>query len=185
MVHLENHNLIFYHAAKNAGTSIEGWLSNIDGAEVYNNDLRHETPGKVDKMFDGGNWSFCVTRNPWDRFYSWYSYWKTGNRLIDNDDFNTYVEKCLCDPSEGGKVYIPNTAQHKYYRHVDYIIRYENINKDFELIQEKTNCYEPLFHRNKSERSSDYTSCYNDKSVDLIAQYYKIEVEELGYKFGG
>ena len=44
MVRCEDLNVTFFHATKNAGSSIEDWLKNNADGDVYDGDLRHAAP---------------------------------------------------------------------------------------------------------------------------------------------
>ena len=183
MVRVEDLDITFFHMPKNAGTSIENWLeSNLD-ADVYLEDLRHASPISLKPMFGDFGWSFCCVRNPWDRMVSWYNFFKGQDKI--HTCFNDWLKACF-DPSQHTAKYIkPINEQMRFVRNVDYIIRYENLVEDFKVVQEKTNCFEPIGHHNKSNRTK-YLDYYDNKTyIKLIEEHFAEEIEYFGYSFGG
>lgn len=66
---------------------------------------------------------------------------------------------------------------------VDFIGRFENLDKDFEIIQGKIGIPKvPLPHINKTKHR-DYKSYYSDASAHLIADYYQTDNDFFDYQF--
>jgi len=182
MVRLEDLNITFFHMPKNAGSSIEKWLqTNLDG-EVYLEDFRHASPQSVKPMFDDFGWSFCCVRNPWDRMVSWYNFFKGQNKI--HTDFDQWIRDSFNPKEQTAKYVKPINRQMQFVNAVDYVIRYENLIEDFKVVQEKTNCFEPLGHHNKSNRTKYLDYYTKQEHIDLVAEYFHEEIEHFDYKYG-
>jgi hypothetical protein len=181
MVRVEDHNITFFHLPKNAGSSIATWLTKNVNGEEYIDEFRHSTPQRLLPIFQDFGWSFCCVRNPWDRFVSWYNFFKKQGKItIDFDDF---IEKVI-NKEYSAKYITAPSDQSKFVKDVQYVIRYENLNEDFKVIQERTNCFKPLPHTNKSV-DFKYKEYYTkDSWINYIGDYCKEEIYLLGYKFG-
>ena len=184
MVRCEDLNITFFHATKNAGSSIEVWLEdNVDG-DVYDGDLRHAAPKDLDSLFDDFGWSFCCIRNPWDRVVSWYLYFKRHKFLDCN--FGEYLKQA-CDPNLYGLKYARFPEHQMFFiTRVDYCIKYENLIEDFKVVQKKVNCFEPLgimnTSRNKKDKYLDYYT--KDEYINMVGDYFKIDLDVTNYSFG-
>lgn len=167
---------------KNAGSSIEKWLAKNLNGEVYLEDLRHASPQSLKPMFEDFGWSFCCVRNPWDRMVSWYNFFKDQNKI--NTDFDQWISSAF-NPNEQSSKYIkPINKQMLFVNSVDYVIRYENLIEDFKVVQEKTNCFEPLEHHNSSKRSKYLDYYTKDSQIKMVDEYYKEEIDYFRYAYG-
>ena len=63
-----------------------------------------------------------------------------------------------------------------------HILRYENINEDFKLLQNKLKWYEPLPHANATVEC-DYKKYYNDELINIVADHYRQDIKEFGFTF--
>jgi hypothetical protein len=125
---------------------------------------------------------FSVERNPWDRqvslFYyrhrrrdpkleferyltGWYS-WLHSNR-IDNWDVYTI----------GGSIA------------ADRVLRFENLREDFAEVCRMLGIDASLPHVNRgpARDHSDYRDFYTPRSRDIVARWYRNEIEAFGYEF--
>lgn len=181
MVRVEDLNLTFFHIPKNAGSSIATWLTkNLDGEE-YHDEFRHATPDRLKPIFEDFGWTFACVRNPWERVVSWYNFFKKQGKMPLT--FEQYMEKIIANQTS--EKYIKTPGTQSSFLEVDHIIRYENLHEDFKVVQEKTNCYIPLGHHNKSV-DFDYKKYYvKDTWIDYIHDQCADEIYLLNYKFGG
>lgn len=179
MVRLEDLNITFFHIPKNAGSSIQYWLKDNCDGEVYDGEIRHETPRNLKGLFDDFGWSFCVLRNPYDRVASWYKHFVKQNKI--NVSFKKYVRRA--SEFENSRYYKWPGEQLEYLT-CDYIMRYENLSKDFKVIQDKVKCYKPLGLINANGGS--YVDLYKDKdTINLVRDRYQVELHKFNYDFGG
>jgi len=65
---------------------------------------------------------------------------------------------------------------------VDFIGRFENIEKDWEIVCQKIGKEIELPMRMKSHHK-DYHEFYNEKTKQMIAEIYAKDIEKFGYKF--
>lgn len=188
MIYLFDHKVLFYHIPKTAGGSITFWLKNYNnGANALIEPL-HMMPWRVGKYNLDVKWSFCVVRNPWERWVSWWWYWKNIAKKIDYS-FEEYTEKFFNKEfvgmeSQGGQ-YGTCVPQSYYFAHVDEILRYENLEEDFKKVQTKLGNSSPLEKvANISKNKQDYRNYYtNPRLVDMINDFYREDVIQLGYKY--
>lgn len=186
MVRLENLDITFFHASKCAGSSVETWLKTYAGGDVYDNDMRHLTPSQLSHLFpEGFGWSFCVVRNPWDRMVSWYKYFRNIRNL--DLSFDQYLDKCFFDKSvQNTNMFGKPVRLINYIPHVNFVARFENLETDFKVVQQRVQCFEPLFHVNKSGPANKYVDYYNNQHyIDIVGDYYRDDIQQLGYSFGG
>jgi hypothetical protein len=67
---------------------------------------------------------------------------------------------------------------------VDFIGRFESLNKDFSDLCNSLNIpYEKLPLHNKMHDKVHYAKYHNDHTKDLVSQIYKIDIENFGYTF--
>jgi len=79
--------------------------------------------------------------------------------------------------------YTVKNTQKYYLKGVDCILRLENIQEDFTIIQNQVNCFEPLIHLNKSEHDN-YKKYYSNKmSKKLVNDYFAEDIETYQYVF--
>lgn len=181
MVRVEDLNITFFHLPKNAGSSIARWLVNHVGGDEYMHDFRHATPRQLKPMFDDFGWSFCCVRNTWDRYVSWYNFFKGQDKM--HISFNDYMDACMTKDLSAKYIKRMND-QLTFANKVDYVIRYENLLDDFKIVQQKTNCDQPLTKSNSSKRTA-YTDYYtNQKHIDWVADFHAEEIAQLNYTYG-
>lgn len=181
MIRAEQQGVVFFHNPKAAGGSINHWfLSNIPGCRHVV--PQHLLPTMIPKTYD---WSFCVVRNPWERWVSWWDYWRSKLKRIDLS-FEEYSTRFFAGEFAGlpGGENSPCHPQVFFSNHVDYVMRYENLNDDFKVVQRKMNCFVDLPLTNKRDNPVHYTYHYTDKLINLIADVYQEDIAEFGYEYG-
>ena len=191
MIYSIDHKILFYHVPKTGGTSMTWWLENNNLGLIANIKPMHAHPQFLEKNNFSlpVNWSFCVVRNPWERWVSWWYFWKFVVKKIDHS-FEEYTEKYFTGQYDGlrsqGGHYGTNIPQVHYSRHVDAVLRHENLEEDFKKVQDKFNCSAPLEKRgNVSKGKLHYSHYYTTpRLVELVSNYYKEDIEELGYTYG-
>ena len=190
MIYALDHRIMFYHIPKTAGGSIQYWLQNNNLGYIANVDPMHMTPRSFAKYNFPVKWSFCVVRNPWETWVSWWYYWKYLMKRFDHS-FEEYTEKFFTGQYDslrvpgGGGHYGPLIPQINYSRYVDQALRHENLEEDFKQVQDKFNCHAPLLKiGNVSQGKLHYSHYYTSpRLIDLVSEFYKEDITELGYTY--
>ena len=162
-----------------------------------------ESLQKLNKNFSD-YFSFVIVRNPWDRYYSFFKYFKEYAEKYKNKDasikWNTLeiTQGKLCEELFANKtdeivlrnIIINNPCQSDYYADekteimVSHIAKFENLNKEFELLCNQVNVnYFPLFHGNKSVIKSSYYNIYTKETINLVAEKEKNVIQLKGYTY--
>ena len=204
-------HLIFVRIPKNASTSIyhhlgkynlvkkyEPYFKNNCNNPLYRNffDTTHAKPEEIKKIIPANvnnYFSFCVVRNPWDRFVSMYSFslknklWK----LFGLDEEPSFLEFCkICEQrkEDGDPYFFPIQQQCEWLSggfDVNKILTFENLKTEFaEMIQDINACHisPHLPHMNATDHKN-YQHYYNDYTKDLVAELYNKDIEQFNYQF--
>lgn len=181
MIRVPEEKVIFFHNPKTAGSSINLWFTtNIPGSRHV--EPQHIMPRYIDHA---GYWTFCVVRNPWDRWVSWWNHWKTLGDRIDAS-FEEYTLKYYNNEYAGltGGQYSYLSPQVAFSDYSDCVLRYENLSNDFRMIQEKLNCYATLPMRNVGENRLPYQQYYtSNELIETIGNFCAKDIEKFGYKY--
>jgi hypothetical protein len=197
------HNFLFVHIPKTAGNSIQNVLRDYsedkivclaphqDGFERFEvrsdkfNIHKHST--LRDYQAELGDevlqrlFKFATVRNPWERMISLFFSAGRGPAAWDREQFVKFVAQkpSLADyVALGGN----NTKPHRF-DNMDYLIRYENLNDDFNKVCNLIGIpWVPLPVRNKSNRRH-YSSYYDDELVELVRNRFPEEIIHFGYEF--
>ena len=195
----------YVHIPRTAGTSISSWLmSNISGSLKPKNHESHESASLLLKEYPEINYFFTIVRNPWSRAVSMYRFHTTkvpkeiNLDFFSNDmkafdefkqkmksiSFEEYVTEYINFPSNTW--YDSTTTQTKWLDlPTELIVKYENLNTEFEKIQKLFRNNSPLLHLNKHNHSNEnhYISFYNEYTKKRIAEIYAEDIETFKYKF--
>ena len=126
---------------------------------------------------------FGCVRNPWDRMVSLYHHMSTvTKRHPDNPEkrkiqFNGTFEQFVITSNPGSTDYSA----------LDYVIRYESLQHDFDIVCDHLNIDHmklPCVDYNTGRPSRDYKSYYNESSRHIVAKKYAKDIERFEYKFG-
>ena len=203
----QNPNIVFVHVPKTGGTSISRWLlENAPGCKskavktFYSKHYPYFLLNDEHKKY----FSFGIVRNPWERMVSGYFYelarFKSKMNMIQNNHRKVkpskahwkydFVKTKLDLLEEGFDAYVQSKdffacekTQKYYLEGVDCVLRLENIQQDFKIIQDKVKCHEPIFHLNKSNHN-DYKKYYsNKKTKEIVDTYFSEDIKEYNYTF--
>lgn len=162
-----------------------------------------ESLQKLNKNFSD-YFSFVIVRNPWDRYYSFFKYYKECAEKYKNKDtsikWNTLeiTQGKLCEELFANKtdeivlrnIIINNECQSNYFTNQDneiivsHIAEFENLNKEFELLCNQVNVnYSPLLHGNKSIIKSSYYNIYTKETINLVAEKERDIIKLKGYRY--
>jgi len=183
--------IAFIHIPRTGGSSISRWyLKNILSVPD-SNDFKYNLKGHafLIEIEKPAPIKFTVVRNPWDRVVSMYIFIKYNTSIFIQcyipklipEDFNDFVLN---------KIKIWYFGDHKLSTPqvrwiepgVTHLLRFENLEKDFKIIQDIFQCYEPLGMKNKTEHDH-YRTYYNDETRQAVAEMFKEDIEAFGYEF--
>ena len=187
------YNCIFIHIPKNAGTSINLTL-------YGKKETRHLGMLKILRYFKRDEFEnafkFAIVRHPMDRLISSFHHLSKGGWETNHD--NSFLKKhgdvtqngfgeFVKWLSAGDTATAPVTLvpQHEFIclgRHimVDYLGKFETIDKDFENISKIIGCSDRL-PKSNSTSHTDYTAYFDDEITQLARKVYKKDFELFGY----
>lgn len=184
-VNLPNNNLTFVHIPKNGGSSVVEWL--IENFETETKQ-GHPSLTMMREWWDIKR-TFAIVRNPWSRIVSSYFYlkqygfyWKDNNinSIEEFPSWNDFVMKLDYDTKSWNNI---TTNQVEWIDGgVDYILRMENLNEEFKLIQDLLNCHVPLLTLNTSDHD-DYRKYYTDDQIKHVARVFEKDIDTFKYSF--
>jgi hypothetical protein len=166
-------------------------LGLLDPAKGFHNKGIHvhssarEIKEKLPKKIYDTYFKFAFVRNPWDWQVSLYHYMLQTPVHFQYDlakslkDFDHYLEWRVNEDKNLQKDFV---TDHNGNLIVDFIGRFENIEKDFEYICKKLDLRCSLPHVNRSHHR-DYRTYYNEKTKQLIYDHFKEDIDFFGYTF--
>ena len=189
LAYKDNQPILYVHIPKTAGTSIGDWMVNNVGGEYYlhnHNGGQHANISRLKKLLGGKKvkydnlYMFTVVRNPWDRLLSGYLYYaRTGRYKVDELSFETFLSGAWKkDLGTLGNPMVSYLSEDR----PQLILRFENLEKDFEQVQELFGCNEPLPVKNTTKHDH-YSKHYNDVTRKLVEERFKDDIEYFGYTF--
>lgn len=138
---------------------------------------------------------FTIVRNPWDRIVSRYSFKhmekdvgnKTDIQAIGEAPFdrNEFIKTILSTPTlesfllenppDGKMDFLDDTD-------LDYIIRFENLQKDFDVVCAKIGVPHALLPVRNKSRHGDFRKYYDAETRDLVYRQHRNEIDCFGYE---
>ena len=131
---------------------------------------------------------FGFVRNPWDRVVSLYE--RTEPLIMkDKMTFDQFVDwiqyaSATCIHSSPHRYQLDWFVDGSGNMLADFIGRFERLDADWATIAKKLGLPETLPHKRENPRARHYTDYYNDKTREIIARKFKIDIDHFGYEFG-
>jgi len=142
---------------------------------------------------------FAFVRNPYDRLVSCYNDKifngrKNEDIILKNNfyvnmPFKEFVKKVFSIPDLRADQHIRSQyyslTDEKGNLLVDFIGKFENLEKDYKFVCKKIGIKNPksLPHKNKSKRKNDYRQYYDEEARKIVEKRYKKDLEVFGYEF--
>jgi chondroitin 4-sulfotransferase 11 len=181
-----SHKFIFIPVRRAAGTSLS--LALGEGEDLFNRGVLSDGFYRdIEKYRD--YFVFTVVRNPWDRIISGYFYSGKGIRFLGRRcSFEEFLEN------------LPNReSNYKWWFHLtrtltemlidrdgkfiaDFVIRFENLRKDFKHVCDKLGLRVKLPHL-RATGHKHYSKYYTEKTFSTVAERFRSDIEYFGYKF--
>ena len=192
------HKFIFIKTRKVGGTSLEKYIVDnhfsesqgdvVTGSRVDNlpwincaegtrghmgwSEISHLLPADDYKIF-------TLDRNPWDKCVSQYFFFRDKIKTRPNDTFSEFLQ----DPNN-----LPVDSP-RYKDAPVFIIKYETMERDlplyFDLFDVKFDIDKFKEYNLKSgiRKDKHYSEMYSDRDVEIVADAFKWEIENLKYEF--
>ena len=177
MNHGTNHKTkcIFIHIPKTAGSTIKKALG-IRGTHYTSTQIK----GDLNPFFWDNYFKFAFVRNPFDKLVS--NFFFNGHHFGFRDcTFKEYIVAY----KNGAKISNDVVTQHGYLeQEIDFIGRFENLQKDMEFICDKLNKPMPQLSKENSTVHDHYTTYYDDETVKLVEELFEKDLKRFNYKFG-
>nr|VFJ51828.1 MAG: Sulfotransferase family protein [Candidatus Kentron sp. FW] len=152
-------------------------------------DARKELPGEI---YDGF-YKFAFVRNPWDWQVSMYHF------ILKETDHVSHATVKSMDSFEEYLAWVIDSKKSPYAKGatkfqkdmivdekgriiVDFVGRYENLAEDFQKVCRTVGIEASLPRINQSVHQ-DYRAYYNDGTREMVAEYFKKDIELFGYTF--
>ena len=159
-----------------------------DRPTMYKHILREHTLEVMSSMF-----KFTIVRNPWDRVVSAFfaniqTRWKRDAyrefKNMGDEGFAVFVKTKLAH-GIGFDAHIDHQYTKAYIgsnKFVDFIGKFESLDKDWPVIADAIGCSHDLPHKNVSRRG-DYRQYYDQAARKIIRDIYEPDIKLFGYKF--
>jgi len=147
----------------------------------YKRIIQSYTLSDIQRLF-----KFTIVRNPWDRVVSRFFFLQQirHRRLYKKETFSSFVKSGLFIKS-----HIDNHIDFQYPKiffnggiFIDFIGRFENMKRDWRIISSVIGCNPKLPYLNESKHEP-YQSYYDEETKAIVADYYRKDIELLGYSF--
>jgi len=199
----KKYKFIFIHIPKTGGSSIaepeyqsgQGALVAHLGSEDHVQAGHIRAVGLKNRLQDSWDdyFKFAFVRNPWDRIVSLYHYFlqdpekqrsalgKEIAKLGSFREFCLQIENIELDPHFDPQISYLIDYEGQFL--LDYLGRYESIDKDFDLICKKIGLPAvQLPHLRKSDHDT-YHHHYDVETAKIIAARYKSDIDAFKYSF--
>lgn len=160
----------------------------------------------VEPELFSGYTKFAVVRNPFDRLFSWYSMFKhntiakseVAGGVVRTAALGNAVEAAVEPYLDSFESFLtmPNSGlfERFYYNQfdylqiddriaVDYVLRFENLNNDFNALAQTMHFPHLLPAINQSVRRQDYRAAYTESTRQLVADRFARDLDYFSYSF--
>ncbi len=208
----EQHNFLFVHIPKNAGTSIRRALRPhslrcqkqypvklltklyLDFDWHWHHFRYHTSMAEAEKqipaeIFDR-LFKFAVVRNPWDKLVSSYHFkqqrkgHEMTKRKVKKMEFSEFLRFAHKGRQKRPLAYsqLRRILLRNGNPGTDMILRFEPLNEDWEILTTRIGVKAELPQANKTRRG-DYREFYSDSDAAFVAEHWRDDIEAFSYSF--
>jgi chondroitin 4-sulfotransferase 11 len=180
-------DFVFIHIPKTAGSSIHRTLE-LTAEHKTALQLR----GRLGKRRWERKFKFAFVRNPWDRVVSSFHYAATrtkNSRFVDLT-FSQWLKLAYVDRHplyfDAPHLFSPQydwISDNDDNLIVDFVGRFENLEHDFAKVCERIGRTGLQLPHDNATKHQDYRHYYKDSEIEIIARWYKKDIEHFGYVF--
>jgi len=190
------HKVIFVHINKTGGTSIESLFS--DKSLCSDQQSLKEIKCKIPEKKWDDFFKFSFVRNPWDRMVSEYFFRKESHKVNPKYwhcpknlriDLNiSFKEWLLEDHDEPHSEFLRFQSQINWLIDdnnkiaVDFIGRFENLEKDIKHVTDSLSININFPHFNKMNRNH-YSLYYDKDTIEIVRKRHQEDIDLFKYKF--
>jgi chondroitin 4-sulfotransferase 11 len=182
-INLKDRNMTYIHVPRTGGQSVREFLLKEKDAKIMSlgkRDINTKHPDiwTTKNHFGDLGYTFCTVRNPYDRLVSMFAHLKRVDRnmpaktdfskfVFEYADYDTFMKPISSWFNNGD---------------IDYIMRFENLSNDFEVIKKKLDANRGLIHKNAASHNN-YKSYYTDEIKEFVTEKFKEDIERFNYSF--
>jgi hypothetical protein len=175
-------------------------LSHLSGHRIGSKFPRHSRIVAAKEMLPGAFFNdlfkFAIVRNPWDLQVSSYHHIRRERpHLMSHINGFEEFSQWKLDPERPYQYHVDTSIQSQLdylidlqgHLAVDFIGHYETLAQDFAEITRRIGVpHLSLPHkRQATDRDKDYRGYYNDRLAERVGDYFKRDIDRLGYTFDG
>lgn len=178
---LENKKLVFVHAPRTSGTSIEKAILN----GLVQDSMKHLKASQYKKMIGNLQWEsyykFSIVRNPWDRVISMYhqKYFQDIG-IRSGKSLKYFLSNYTPAPWEHG-IQCSDYIDEK----LNLIIKYENRVEGLNLLYEQTGIFvdSNISERSDNRTDKDYKKFYDSETIEIVKNMFYNDIQNFNYDF--
>lgn len=214
MIISHSRNFVFVHIQKTAGTSITRYLDQylnyqdlVLGCTKFGEQVqpsyrkkfnlhKHSCAKDIKELTGDNTWdnyfTFSIVRNPWDRVVSLYNWCRKGQfsfpicqEAIKASSFSQFI-RSECFKSEMSQIKYITDETGKVI--VDFVIRQESIQEDFDYVCQKlqvqpTNMGK-LKHNARKREFNSYRDYYkSEDDIKIVTEQFSEDIKLFDYRF--
>ncbi|MFM8444541.1 MAG: sulfotransferase family 2 domain-containing protein [Methylococcus sp.] len=146
------------------------------------------------ELFDA-SYKFAFVRNPWDWQVSMYHFilkeighihHRTVSAMAGFEEYLAWVVRTDKPFARGAtKLQTEMLTDESGRLLVDFVGRYETLERDFAAVCDRLGIHAPLPTLNQSPRERDYRPHYTSRARRLVREHFRADIDRFGYEFDG